>query len=140
MKYGFVVVGSLLFVAAGCGTSSKAEEKVLSGSDTILQDKMDKNVSILIAVLAEDAEIIKNESSGRDYARVILKDMVKLQGEFDPGALFIPNLDFHQINGDHTALKEGTKIRLVTGLLPPTTRSFPPQLVGNSLKEFTILD
>ncbi len=123
----FAVVGSLLFVAAGCGTSSEAEEKT-------------EEVSILTAVLAEDAVIRWEESSGEVHMDVTLKDMVKLQGEFNPRVLRIPSLKLEQINGDFTELTEGTKIRLVTELSPPTTKSYPGQMGGNSVREFTILD
>ncbi|MGG5358599.1 MULTISPECIES: hypothetical protein [unclassified Enterococcus] len=123
----FAVVGSLVFVAAGCGTSSEAEEKT-------------EEVSILTAVLAEDPVITWRLSSGEVYADITLKDTVKLKGEFNPRVLRIPNLKLEQINGDFTELTEGTKIRLVTELRPITTRSYPGQMGGNSVKEFTILD
>ncbi|MGG5358598.1 MULTISPECIES: hypothetical protein [unclassified Enterococcus] len=134
MKYGFIaVVGSLLFVAAGCGTSSEAEEKT-------------EEVSILTAVLVEDPIITWRLSSGEVYADITLKDMVKLQGEFNPRTLRIPALNIEKIEGDFPKLTEGTKIRLVTELSPPTTRSEPPQLLSfdprfkDNVREFTILD
>ncbi|EPH96861.1 hypothetical protein D920_02026 [Enterococcus faecalis 13-SD-W-01] len=134
------VVGSLVFVAAGCGKSSEAEENVLSGSANASQEKIDEEVSILTAVLAEDPTIRRDESSGEVYADVTLKDMVKLQGEFNLRVLRIPSLKLEQVNGDFIELTEGTKIRLVTELRPITTRSYPGQMGGNSVKEFTILD
>lgn len=109
---------------------------------TALKDQADQSIltAVVEKVVEKDAIVYQDEQLQEKTVELHLKEMVSLQGEFSPGTLIIKNVEVEKVHGDLSALTKGASIRLTTDLLPPTTRSMPPIVDGQYIKEITVLD